>query len=115
MRPNGIHQKLWNRIDMLGAPIAAEVPASASHVRRWVCIYVGGRSLVPSLPPHKYQVYEFELLKDKLAEYEGDEDLIITSSSRHYINSISELDALLSRLGVNPELFDAPWHVDYPF
>lgn len=120
MLPNGIRQNAWNRIDMLGELIAAEAPASAPHLRRWVGIYSASNremilSRIPSSLPYKYNVYEFELLKDKLSEYEGDEDLIITSSSRHYINSIPELDALLSELGVDPKLFDAPWHVDYPY
>ncbi|MBO3271447.1 MULTISPECIES: hypothetical protein [Hymenobacter] len=99
---------------MLGQPIAAEVTPSASHLRRWACIYPYTIS-ISGFTPHQYQLFDVELLRDELPNYEGDEDLITVHSHRYYLNSISELDELLAHLKIDPQLFDSPWTVDYPF
>ncbi|WP_460675550.1 hypothetical protein [Hymenobacter coalescens] len=93
--------------------VAAEAEASAPDLRRWVCIYPYQESPV-NTEPYLFAVYDFELPTAEMAEYEGDEDLIMTSRRRYYLNSIAELDALLEKLAVTPALFDAPWRADYP-
>jgi hypothetical protein len=49
-----------------------------------------------------------------MQEYLGDEDLIMVNKKRYYLNNEQELYLLLGKLGVNPELFNAPWHNEYP-
>lgn len=65
--------------------------------------------------PYEYSVWNFELDSQRMQEYEGDEDLIIVNETRYYLKNEQELYRLLEALGANPELFDAPWHNDYPF
>lgn len=110
--------KVWNRIDMLQAPIAAQVQTGDPETRRWVTILP--RASSPSwrqLPEHQYciwdQWYNSELLQRHAPD--GNEDYARTQDFRYYVNTEEELYAQLAELSIIPGLFNAPWHVQHPF
>ncbi|WP_157780875.1 hypothetical protein [Hymenobacter sedentarius] len=109
--------KVWNRIEILQQPIAAIAHASTDNRNRWVDIYYNvNRHSVVVHPPHLYCVIDTEYdtsLLEVHAEH-GDEDLAIVSQARYYATDINELYALLTSLHVDPEAFNAPWHVNHP-
>lgn len=110
-----INIKAWNRLTLTKGEIAAEVPSSQENMRRWVAIYPNtGKHISKNIPPHEFSVLDFELDKQLMQEYEGDEDLIMVNKKRYYLKNEEELYQLLEGLRLNPELFNAPWHNDYP-
>ena len=102
---------------MLQQPIAAVARASASNRKRWVAIHsaVNGHSIVVQ-PPHRYYVIdtEFDTVLLKAHSENGDEDLAIMSQAKYYAANATELYILLANLEVDPESFNAPWHVEHP-
>ncbi|TGE21094.1 hypothetical protein [Hymenobacter metallicola] len=113
---NRIPLKIWNRIDMLQAPIAAEVPASAPGRRRWVDIHYDLTRKHLTCPPHRYCIIDREFDAALLAAYapDGDEDLAMLSIKQYYVADAPQLYAVLAELGAAPGLFEAPWNVGHP-
>jgi len=106
---------IYNRFRM-GKEIAAELNPTANHLRRWIVIYQPeGRSLNINIPEHVYYIRDFELEKEKMSEFIGDEDLIMCNERQYYLNSEEELINLLLDLRVNPKRLTYPWRCDYPF
>ena len=102
---------------MLQQPIAAVAKASDTKRKRWVAIYYDvNRKSIVAYPPHRYCVTDTEFDAELLERYaeDGDEELAIVSQINHYAADTIELYALLITLEVDPESFDAPWHVKYP-
>ena len=94
---------------MLQQPIAATAPASGSDRRRWAAIFV-------AFPPRRYRIVDTEfdvVLLNKYAKYR-DEDSAIENQKEYYVAHVNELYALLTNLEVDPESFNAPWHVEHP-
>jgi hypothetical protein len=109
--------KVWNRIDMLQQPIAAIAHPSNSKRKRWVAIHYDiNRKSIVAYPPHRYCVIDTEFDVALLEKYieDGDEDLALVNEARYYIIDITELYALLYHLEIDPESFNAPWHVEHP-
>jgi hypothetical protein len=99
-----VRQEVQNRVLMLKEPVTAEVSASSTDRRKWLLV----------LPEEAgVALIEFEHAAD--ADTDGwfaPED-VLDRVKTHYDN----LDALLAALsarGVDSELFDAPWKMDYP-
>ncbi|HEY8917928.1 MAG TPA: hypothetical protein VIM87_15895 [Chitinophaga sp.] len=67
-----------------------------------------------NIPEHIYNVYDFELEKEEMGDFVGDENLIMPNKKRYYLNTEEELINLLLDLHVNPKLFTYPWRCDYP-
>ena len=89
---------------MLKESVTAEVPASSPDRRKWLLVLPddGGVALV-----------EFEHAAD--ADTDGwfaPED-VLDRVKTHYADLDSLLSALVER-GVDSDLFDAPWKMDYP-
>ena len=90
---------------MLGESITAEVPASRPNRRRWMLIVpseAGGILLV-----------EFE----HAADVDTDGWLAPTDLLDRVENHYETMDVLLEALtekGIDSDLFDAPWKMDYP-
>ncbi|PSL28161.1 hypothetical protein [Chitinophaga ginsengisoli] len=106
---------IYNRFRM-GKAIAAELDPTAAHLRRWIVIYQPeDRSLNINIPEHVYNVHDFELEKEKMTEFIGDEDLIMCNERRYYLNTVEELINLLLDLHINPKLLTYPWRCDCPF
>ncbi|WBO84722.1 hypothetical protein [Hymenobacter yonginensis] len=109
--------KVWNRIEMLRQPIAAEASSSAPGFRRWVAIHsnINTCSIIAH-PPHLYYITDNEFDTALLAKYAeaGDEDFAIVSSAAYYANDEAQLYDILQQLGVAPTAFNAPWHVEHP-
>jgi hypothetical protein len=107
--------EIYNRFRM-GKMIAAELKPSAAQFRKWIGIYQPvPPSVNAAIPACVYSVFVFELEKEKVAAFAGDEDLIICNDKRYYLNAEEELVDLLLDLHVNPKLFTYPWRCDYPF
>jgi hypothetical protein len=105
---------IYNRFSM-GKQIAAELTPSAEHLRKWIIIFQpDGPSVVTSIPEHNYQVFVFELEKEKIADMGYDHDLIMHNDKRYYLNTEEELIDLLLDLRVNPKSLTYPWRCDYP-
>ena len=100
---------------MLQQPIAAIARASAGNRKRWISIGVNRVSIVAQ-PPHRYRIVDTEFDVALLAKYaeRGDEDLAIVNQAQYFAGDTAELYTVLNRLGIDPEAFTAPWHVDYP-
>jgi hypothetical protein len=109
--------KVWNRIEMLRAPIAAEVPVDKLNKRRWIAIHCSINGRTPELcPPHLYCVVdtEFDVALLAINSPSGDEDSAITGQKEYYLDDIRQLYELLESLNIDPASFDAPWHVNHP-
>lgn len=110
-----IDLKVWNRLTITKGEIASEIPSFHENMRRWIAIYPNtGKQIDKNVPPHEFSVLDFELDRQLMQKYSGDEDLIMVNKKRYYLNSEQELYLLLEKLGINPALFNAPWHNEYP-
>ncbi|GGF17331.1 hypothetical protein [Hymenobacter cavernae] len=111
--------KVWNRIVMLQAPIAAEIPIADARYRRWIEISPNYqyKAVGPPVPNHEYSicdtVFDIELLR--IHEPHGDEDLALVSQSHYYVSNEDELYQQLAELNVDPTLFNSPWRVEHPY
>lgn len=106
---NEFKKSIWNSLYYSGDPISAELEASASNLRHWIAIY---KIKEADFIDNKYTVLEFELDKDLVDEYFGDEDK--QNQKRYYVKDEDELIALLNKLEVPLNLFTHPWKCDYP-
>ena len=94
---------------MLQQPIAVKVISTGGETRSWV-------SIIVARPPHLYCVNDEMFDASLLAMHSphGDEDLALVKSARYYANDLAQLYEILHQLEVDPESFDAPWHVNHP-
>jgi len=105
---------VYNRLKS-GGHIAAEIDPSCDQYRRWVAIYkTQSAPTNKNAPEHLYLIRDFELEKDKMSEFEGDEDLIMHNKRNHYVNSDEELFKKLRSENIDPGKFTSPWRCDYP-
>ena len=106
-------EKMRNRLIYNKSEIAIELESSSEGLRRWIAIYPRFEDPVDqSIPDHAFSILDFELSKDLVDEYFGEEDKV--NQKRRYVNNEEELYSALALMGVNPEDFDAPWNCDYP-
>jgi hypothetical protein len=117
--------KVWNRLDMLRAPIAAAVPSPDPPLRRWVAILSrSAGSVLYSPPEHQYCIWDLWYDAQPLAAMEPDspgfraadlEQSARRREFRYYVQSEAEPYAQLALLQIEPATFDAPWHVQHPY
>lgn len=93
-----------------GGEVAAELPATLARHRRWIAIY-------PVLGDDRqhfkaFQVLDFELDEDDLSDFFST-DLRKNQQKLNMPNE-AELYAYLEVKGIEPSVFDAPWHCDFP-
>ena len=111
--------KVWNRIEMLQAPIAAEIPTENPNQRRWAAISCtitfNAKSLsLLSAPLYSLSdiVFDVDLLKEHSPA--SDEDYAIVRKAVYYADDTTQLYELLGQLDIDPASFNAPWHVGHP-
>ncbi|WP_217602463.1 hypothetical protein [Chitinophaga sp. GbtcB8] len=105
---------VYNRLKG-GGHIAAEIDPSCDQYRRWVAIYKPQSAPInKNVPEHLYLIRDFELEKDKIGEFTGDEDLIMHNKKKYYVNSEEELFEKLKSENIDPGKFTSPWRCDYP-
>ena len=106
---------IYNRFRQ-GKTIAAELTPSAEDLRRWIIIFQPEEGVIgfDNIPEHIYNVLHFELEKDKMQDFQGDEDLIMVNKRRYYLNTNEELINLLLDLRIDPKLFTYPWKCECP-
>lgn len=100
MRP-----EVRSRVLMLKESITAEIPAASSARRKWLLVFPGddgGISLV-----------EFEHAADADTDGWFAPDDVLDRVETHYGN-LDDLIDVLSARGIDTDLFDAPWKMDYP-
>lgn len=105
---------ILNRLKQ-GGKVAAELPSSSDGYRKWIAIYKSKPSLLEEeTPKYAYSIFEFEIEKDKIQEFKGDEDLIMINKNRYYLSTFDELIEKLISLSVDPSIFTYPWKCDFP-
>jgi len=105
---------ILNRLKQ-GGNVAAELPSSSDKYRRWIAIFKSRKSaLEEENPNYEFSIFDFELEKDKMDEFKGDEDLIMINENRYYLSSFEDLVEKLLSLKVDPSIFTYPWKCDYP-
>lgn len=114
--PVRLRPEIRNRLVMLGALIAAELPAHSDGNRRWIGVWVvpPRHPLDPKPPaPGAFRVRQFEvpatLLSDDYSPYDGDFVDVVDE----WADSIGDVEELIGRY-VDPSQMDVPWKCDFP-
>jgi hypothetical protein len=108
-----ISLKVWNRV-LVGKDIAMEIETVGEKNRRWVSIIPNSGKQVSEISKnYKYQIFDFELDKNLIDTYFGDDDMI--NQKRIYVNTEDELYQVLSEMNIDVTGFTAPFNCDYPF
>ena len=100
--------KTKNAFEMTARPAATELPAQQVRHKSFIAIY-------PPSPTGTYgpwRVRRFEISEDLLDEYPSEEDLI--DSKLITLNSLEDVEQLLTSWGIDSSTFDAPWKCNYP-
>jgi hypothetical protein len=107
-----INLKAWNRV-LLGKDIAMEIEALDEKNRRWISIIPNSGKQIGEIPKkYEYQILDFELDKDLIDTYFGNEDML--NQKRIYVNTEDELYQVLSEMNIDVTEFTAPFNCDYP-
>ncbi len=108
-----INLKAWNRV-LLGKDIAMEIEALDGKNRRWIGIIPNSGKQLSKIPKnYKYQIFDFEIDKNLIETYFGNEDML--NQKRIYVNTEDELYQILSEMNIDVTEFTAPFNCDYPF
>lgn len=108
-----ISLKAWNRV-LLGKHIAMEIEALDEKNRRWISIIPNsGKQLNENTKNYKYQILDFELNKNLIETYFGNDDM--SNQNRIYVNDEDELYQVLYEMNIDATKFTAPFNCDYPF
>lgn len=102
------NQKTLNAFEMTHREAACEIPATLPNHRSFVAVYP---PLLEKGVTH-WRVRRFELPIDLVDEYPAEDDL--ANSVFLSLESLGEVEAVLTGWGVDPAVLDAPWKCDYP-
>ena len=105
-----------NQLEMLGKPVAAEVPARFDGNRRWISVWKSpARHPLDPTPPARgaFHIRQFELpvtmLTDDYSPYDGD----LVEVVDEWVDSFDEVEEVVSRI-VDPAQMRAPWRCAFP-
>lgn len=98
--------QIANRLRMLRAGVAAELPASAPDRRAFVGVWV--------LPEGPYRIFKFEVPAASLEvdRYLAPDEVLDPFGVN--AGSLEEVEERLAELGIDSDLLDVPWNSDYP-
>lgn len=111
-------QKTINAFEMNQRAAACEIASSRVGYRSFIGVYPPrcDRQRVPSPIPNEHQgrwcVKKFTIPERLINEYFAEDDLADRESV--YLNTMAEVEDLLTKWGVDSAKFDAPWASDYP-
>jgi hypothetical protein len=102
------NQKTLNGFEMLNREAACEIPAAKPGHKAFVAV-------LPPLPSkhiHHWRVRRFELPIELIDHHVCEEDLV--DSFFYKLDSLTEVEDVLTDWGVDSALLDATWKCDYP-
>ncbi|WP_247268859.1 MULTISPECIES: hypothetical protein [Pseudomonas] len=121
-----IARSVWFGLDGIGYNnIAQELESEAPSLRKWISVYAIYKYTFTSDP---YQHYDFihqsknfryatvifTIPTETLEISDGVDDRDINLLKIETMNSEAEINALLEKLDIDPELFTTPWRCEYP-
>jgi hypothetical protein len=101
-------QKTLNAFEMTSRGAAAEIPATRESHRAFVSVYPPSRERRIT----QWRVRRFEILAKHINACVGEEELVDSQFIR--LESLDQVEGLLSSWGIDSSRLDAPWKCDYP-
>ncbi|UFQ02373.1 hypothetical protein [Pseudomonas fitomaticsae] len=121
-----IPRSVWNGLDGTGYNnIAQELESENHSLRKWISLYATYKYPFTNDP---YQYYDFihqsknfryalvifTIPTKTLETSDGVDARDICIAKIETMNSEAEINALLEKLNIDPELFTTPWRCEYP-
>ena len=97
-----------NGFEMIQRTACAEISATRTGHRAFVGVYPP----IPEKKTYQWRVRKFELPERLVGKYFGEEDLVDSEFIR--LNSLEEVEELITRWGLAETTFEAPWKNEYP-
>lgn len=121
-----IPRSVWYGLDGTGYDnIAQELESDEPSIRKWISVYAIYKYSFTNDPNQyydfihqsknsRYATVIFTIPTETLETSDGIDDRDITIEKIETLNSEDEINALLEKLDINPELFTTPWRCEYP-
>ncbi|MGF6330043.1 hypothetical protein ABH909_002921 [Pseudomonas sp. BS3782 TE3695] len=122
-----IPRSVWYGLEGTGYDkIAQELKSEDSLLRKWIAIYAIYKfkfslddpfqyyDFINSSKNSRYAVIEFSIPIETIKTSDGIDDRDITIIKLETMDSEEEINLLLEKSNIAPELFTPPWRCDYP-
>ncbi|WP_414881494.1 hypothetical protein, partial [Pseudomonas sp. IT-P2] len=121
-----IPRSVWYGLDGTGYDnIAQELKSDEPSLRKWISVYAIYKYSFTNDPNQyyefihhsksfRYAIVIFTIPTETLETSDGIDDGDITIEKIETMNSEDEINALLEKLDIDPELFTTPWCCEYP-
>lgn len=122
-----IPRSVWYGLEGTGHDkIAQELKSEDSLLRKWIAIYAIYKfkfslddpfqyyDFINSSKNSRYAVIEFSIPIETIKTSDGIDDRDITIIKLETMDSEEEINLLLEKSNIAPELFTPPWRCDYP-
>ncbi|MGF6457345.1 hypothetical protein [Pseudomonas frederiksbergensis] len=122
-----IPRSVWYGLEGTGYDkIAQELKSEDSLLRKWIAIYAIYKfkfslddpfqyyDFINSSKNSRYAVIEFSIPIETIKTSDGIDDRDITIIKLETMDSEEEINLLLEKSNITPELFTPPWRCDYP-
>jgi hypothetical protein len=122
-----IPRSVWYGLEGTGYDkIAQELKSEDPLLRKWIAIYAIYKfefslddpfqyyDFISSSKNSRYAVIEFSIPIETIKTSDGIDDRDITIIKLETTNSEEEINLLLEKSNIAPELFTPPWRCDYP-
>ncbi|MGF6318566.1 hypothetical protein [Pseudomonas frederiksbergensis] len=122
-----IPRSVWHGLEGTGYDkIAQELKSEDSLLRKWIAIYAIYKfkfslddpfqyyDFINSSKNSRYAVIEFSIPIETIKTSDGIDDRDITIIKLETMDSEEEINLLLEKSNITPELFTPPWRCDYP-
>jgi hypothetical protein len=122
-----IPRSVWYGLEGTGYDkIAQELKSKDPLLRKWIAIYAIYKfefspddpfqdyDFISSSKNSRYAVIEFSIPIETIKTSDGIDDRGITIIKLETTNSEEEINLLLEKSNIAPELFTPPWRCDYP-
>lgn len=122
-----IPRSVWYGLEGTGYDkIAQELKSEDPLLRKWIAIYAIYKfefslddpfqyyDFISSSRNSRYAVIEFSIPIETIKTSDGIDDRDITIIKLETTNSEEEINLLLEKSNIAPELFTPPWRCDYP-